>query len=271
VPRTTLIRKLRPRKIRNAVRRRWFERQLPRLSFAAVDGPVLDLGSSYGGWKMPGGLIEPSWVCYCVGAGGDISFDRELVERYGATVRAVDPVADYILSAQAELQHPRFSTHRAAIATDDGPLRMQLTHDTRSGSVSPAGLYESHDFIELPGRTLPSLMAELGDERIDLLKLDIEGGEYDVLPTLDLRALGVRVLATQLHYTGSVRRARTLIAGLASQGYQPVACRPAVKITFAHSDLLAAPARAATVRRHTSHVPLPKGFSLARPDGERRA
>jgi hypothetical protein len=36
-------------------------------------------------------------------------------------------------------------------------------------------------------------MNELGDERIDLLKLDVEGAEYDVIPSFDLAALGVRV------------------------------------------------------------------------------
>jgi hypothetical protein len=81
-------------------------------------------------------------------------------------------------------------------------------------------------------------MAELGDERIDLLKVDVEGSEYGLLPTLDLPALGVKVFAVQLHHTGSVGEARELIASLASQGYDPVACRPAVKLTFAHRDLL---------------------------------
>ena len=43
-------------------------------------------------------------------------------------------------------------------------------------------------------------MAEFGDPAIDLLKLDIEGGEYEVIPSLDMRALGVKVFATQLHH-----------------------------------------------------------------------
>jgi len=115
---------------------------------------------------------------------------------------------------------------------------MQRTHHAGSRSVSPAGLYESDSFIELPGRTLPSLMAELDDERIDLLKLDIEGGEYDVVPTLDLTALGVQIFAVQLHHTGSVADARALIERLRRQGYEPVACRAAVKITFARRELL---------------------------------
>jgi FkbM family methyltransferase len=232
------LRKLRPAKVRNALRRRRFEYQVPRLRFRDAPG-LIDLGTSYGGWTVPVELIEPSWVCYCVGAGGDVSFDLELIRRYGVEVRTFDPVADYVESAQGQgAAEPRFSARQAAIATMDGPIRMQVTHDPQSRSVSSAGLYESGDFIEVPGRTLPSLMAELGDERIDLLKLDIEGAEYEVLPTIDMRALGVKVFASQLHHTGSVREARALIAGLGKQGYEPVACRSAVKVTFVLRDLL---------------------------------
>jgi FkbM family methyltransferase len=152
-------------------------------------------------------------------------------------VRAIEPVAEYV--AQAEkltADEPRVTTHEVAVTMQDGPLRMQITHDPQSRSVSSAGLYDTEKFTEVPGRTLPSLMRELGDERIDLLKLDIEGAEYEVLPTLDLRALGVRVFSTQLHHTGSVAQARALIAGLREQGYVPVACRPVVKLTFMREE-----------------------------------
>ena len=115
---------------------------------------------------------------------------------------------------------------------------MQLTHDPNSESVSPVGLYDTDSYVVLEGRTLPSLMEELGDSRAELLKLDIEGGEYDVIPALDLRALGVEVFATQLHHVASVARARALLAMLAAQGYEPVACHPAVKLTFVRRELL---------------------------------
>jgi FkbM family methyltransferase len=230
--------KLRPAKVRNALRRRWFEARVPRMRYAQAPA-LISLGSEYGGWLLPDGLIQPGWVCYCVGAGGDVSFDIELMDRYDALVRSIDPVEEYIERAIEDAgADPRFSAHRAAIANADGPIRMQVTHDSASRSVSPAGLYESEDFIELPGRTLPSLMAELGDQRIDLLKLDIEGGEYELLRTFDLNALGVKLFTVQLHHTGSVREARSLIAELGRAGFLPVACRPAVKIAFAHRDLL---------------------------------
>jgi FkbM family methyltransferase len=231
------LRKLRPAKVRTAIRRRWFEHRLSRVPLHSTPS-LVDLGSAYGGWIMPGALIEPSWLCYSVGAGGDISFDLELIERYGVTVRAFDAVAGYVEEAAAQAaEEPRFSARQAAIAIADGPVLMQVTHDPQSRSVSPTHLYESSKSIELPGRSLRSLMDELGDERIDLLKLDIEGGEYQLLSALDLRALGVKVFATQLHHTGSVREAHALIARLGEQGYDPVACHPAVKLTFVAREL----------------------------------
>ncbi len=201
---------------------------------------IADVGSPYGGWTIPDALIDSSWLCYCVGAGGDITFDLELVRRHGATVRAVEPVEEYVQLALKDSDGVAgLTVHRAAIATADGPVRMGVTHDIGSRSVSAAGLYEARAYVELPGRTLPSLMAELGDTRIDLLKLDIEGAEYEVVPQLDLRGLGVKLFAVQLHHTGSVRDARALIRRLAADGYVPVARRPAVKVAFVRSDLLA--------------------------------
>jgi FkbM family methyltransferase len=200
---------------------------------------LIDLGSSPGGWTWPTDLLEPSWLCYLVGAGGDTCVDLDLIRGYGVTVRSFDAVAEYVTRA---IEHadgePRFTAHHAAIALKDGPIRMQTTHHPGSRSVSAAHLYDSHHFVELPGRTLPSLMAELGDQQIDLLKLDIEGSEYEVVPTLDLPALGVKVFAVQLHHNGSVADACKLITSLRDKGYDPVACRPAVKVTFARRDLI---------------------------------
>jgi FkbM family methyltransferase len=239
----TALRKLRPAKVRNAVKRRWFERVMHATPLERAS--VIDLGSPYGGWTLPEGVIESSWVCYCVGAGGDISLDVELLDRFGATVRSFDAVSDYVELARVQADgRERFSAHHAAIARRDGPLRVQWTHDAGSSSVSSAGLYESDRYVEVPGRSIRSLMAELGDERIDLLKLDIEGGEYELLPTLDLAGLGVKVFATQLHHTSSVRSAKRLIADLRAKGYDPVAMRSAVKVAFLRRDLrLTAPSR----------------------------
>lgn len=227
----------RPAKVRSALKRRWFEHRMRGVRTHHVSG-LIELGSSYGSWIMPGDVIDPSWTCYLVGAGGDVSIDLELIARYGVSARSFDPVLDYVERAERDgRDEPRFSAHHAAITTTDGPVRLQITHDTHSQSVSGAHLYDSHSFIEAPGRRLSSVMAELGDERIDLLKIDVEGSEYELLPTLDLNRLGVKVFAVQLHHNGSVKAARRLISALDEQGYDLVACCPVIKLTFLRRGL----------------------------------
>jgi FkbM family methyltransferase len=236
---TSTLKKLRPAKVRTAVRRRLFERRLERLPAARAPG-VVKMGSKPGGWMIPRDLVGQGWLCYCGGIGGDISFDLELIERYDVTVRAFDPVAGYVEDAlEKSGGEPRFSAYRAAIAVEDGPVRMQVTHEQGSRSVSLAGLYDTNTLLELPGRSLPSLMEQLNDSHVDLLKLDLEGAEYELLPTLDLHALGVKIFSTQMHHTGSVREAKSLITRLSRDGYELIGRTPAVKLTFAREDLLA--------------------------------
>jgi FkbM family methyltransferase len=230
--------KLKPAKVRSALKRRWFEYKMSRVPLTA--GPaIIAMGSDYGGWALPGEVIKSAWTCYLVGAGGDVSLELELSSRYGATVRSFDAVSYFVEQAREKAgDPPEFSTHHAAIAADDGPIRMQRSHDPISQSVSAARLYDSTTYVELPGRSLPSLMRELGDSSVEFLKLDIEGGEYQLLPTLDLAALGVKLFAAQLHHNGTVTQARRLIADLREQGYELVACRPAVKLAFLYRDLI---------------------------------
>jgi FkbM family methyltransferase len=224
--------RLHPSKIRGGLQRRWFELRVePRGPNAP--GIVTVGNERYGGWLIPGDLVEPSWVCYSLGAGGDTSFDLDLIQRYGVTVCSVEPVPAYVQKAILDANgDTRFVAIEAAVTTVDGPVRMQVTHDAGSRSVSSAGLYESEVYVEYPGRTLDSLMRERGYDHIDLLKIDVEGAEYELIPTLDLRGLEVKVLALQLHHTGSVRQARQLIRSVTGQGYELVAHQPTVKLTF---------------------------------------
>jgi FkbM family methyltransferase len=224
--------KLRPSKVRSALRRRWFENRMERVETEPMDG-LQALGSDYGYWVVPVDWIESSWTCYCVGAGGDITFERELLARYGPTVRSFEPDADYIGRIEVSPEDAeRFSAHQMAIAPTDGPIRMQRTHIPGSRSLSPVHLYDTEDYVEVPGRSLRSLMEEFGDDSVELLKIDVEGGEYELVPTLDLAGIGVRVFCIQLHHTGTVRDAKALLAGIREQGFRLVNYDEAVRLTF---------------------------------------
>jgi FkbM family methyltransferase len=232
LPMLDTVRKLRPAKFRSALRRRWFERRMVLLKLEAGP-PLVSLGTEYGAWDLPDGQIGHDSICYCVGAGGDVSFDLELINRFGALVRCFDPVEAFERKALSDAGgDPRFSFMRIAIATGDGPIRLQEHHSDDSDSVSSAWLYDGDASIEAQGLTIASVMREFGDDKIDLLKLDLEGAEYEVVPTLDLVALDVRILAVQLHHAGGVKDALKLIDAVREQGFRLVAQRPVVKLTF---------------------------------------
>jgi FkbM family methyltransferase len=199
---------------------------------------LVELGSDWGGWVVPDDVIDDSWTCYCVGAGSDVSFDLALVERYGARVRCLDPFHVFLEQAERKAGgDPRVTFHEVALATHDGPLQMYGAEDPASGSLSATNLYRTERVVTKPGRSLPSLMAELMDERADLLKLDIEGSEYDILPTLDLPSLGVRVLCVELHPARRVREARQQLDAVRAQGYRLVTCKWPASYTLVSGEL----------------------------------
>ena len=226
--------------MRNAVGRRWFEWVLR--GPACGTPRCVDLGSKPGGWTIPTGLVESDWLCYCVGAGGDVSFDIALMRDFGVTVRSFDPAKRYVEAALIEVGAGLpFTAYPVALATDDGSISMQLSHEPGSESMSANALYETHRYVQRPGRRLATLMEELGDDRVDLLKVDIEGAEYQVIPELDLHAAGVSVFSVQLHHNGGVRAARRMIDCLRAKGFDLVACRPAVCAGERPSETRAAP------------------------------
>ena len=216
----------------DAVKVRWFAAQLQRLR--VVQRPLVRIGSDWGGWSIPDDVLDSSSICYCAGAGGDVSFDLGVMKRYGATIRCFDPFE--IFGRQAmELADgdPRFSFHEIAITAQDGPLLMYGRQDEIEGAVSAANIYRTRDSFVRPGRSLSSLMKEFGDPRIDLLKLDIEGSEYEVLESLDPASLGVKVLCVEFHHTSSAARALSIIKRL-GRDYELVRRVDRGELTFVH-------------------------------------
>jgi FkbM family methyltransferase len=233
--------RLQPRRVHRSAARRLFERRIARRARTIESQDLVTLGSAYGGWTVPADSITEDWICYCVGAGSDVSFDLALIETFGCRVWCADPGEDserLVLDTAA--RQPRLSFARVALAPADGVVRMFRAADPQSSSLSAMNLQRGRSTVDVPGRSLPSLMAENGHAHVDLLKLDIEGAEYPVLESLDLVALGVRVLCVELHRTVATGRALALVDRLRRQGFVAVS-RSGADYTF----LRAAPRRSA--------------------------
>jgi FkbM family methyltransferase len=178
------------------------------------------IGTAYGGWVVPTALIGKDWVCYCGGVGEDITFDLGLIERFGCVVRAFDPTPRAIafIAANAADQ-PRFDFHPIGLWSEDTTLRFFAPRNPAHVSHSIVNLQRTTEFFEAPCRSVPSIMRELGDERIDLLKVDIEGAEHEVVRSMLASGIRPTVLCLEIDQPVRVRTFWGTVRRIRSAGY----------------------------------------------------
>jgi FkbM family methyltransferase len=224
----------------DAVRARLFRRAFLKLPIEAGH-EILYLGTSYGGWAIPDGVLGNGSVCYCVGAGADISFELDLLDRFGCEVVSFDPAPESELHAmEAAAGRPNYSFMCVGVTDHDGSMQMWVADDPEHIALSGANLQRTSHAVDVPVRSLPSVMDELGHSRIDLLKLAVEGLEYDLVPKLDLAAMGVKIFGLEFSQLVSPRRAAELVSHIRAQGYVPVFRNPREQrrttMTFLHDS-----------------------------------
>jgi FkbM family methyltransferase len=195
---------------------------------------LVRLGTEYGGWTVPQGLLDAQSVVYSCGAGTDISFDLALIEAVGCAVHIFDPTPSSVsLVEDAASREPRIDFHPWAIWSADQRLRL-FSPDYGDSNFSAINLHGTAGGFDAEARSLSSIMRELGHERLDLLKLDIEGAEYAVLDDLLASGLEVGVACVEFHKNPSIKAMRRSAARLRQAGFTPVAV-DGFDVTFVRS------------------------------------
>jgi FkbM family methyltransferase len=186
---------------------------------------VISMGNAANGcgWQFnPTGLTSES-VVYTGGVGNDITFEHALVKKYGCTVVLVDPSPTGIATmAKPENQSPHFRFFPVGLAARPGNISLSPPPNPEEGSWFAQS--SGAQTIQVPCTDLRSLMAENQHSRIDLLKLDIEGSEYEVIDSLLKDRIPVRQLCVEFHHgmLPGIRRSQSIrmILRLKTRGYR---------------------------------------------------
>jgi FkbM family methyltransferase len=161
--------------------------------------------SDCGDWLISTDDFPAGGIVYSVGVGDNIDFDLALIQQYGAEVHAFDPTPASVTWLEAHQPSPDFHFHPWAVTGHDGFITL-YPRARRDGSASDV-MYTmvrdagaAGDGVEVPGFSLPTLMQKLGHNRVDLLKIDIEGAEYEVLDTLIASSARPAQLLVEFHH-----------------------------------------------------------------------
>ena len=174
---------------------------------------------------LPADWIGPGWICYCVGVGEDIVLDRHLTEAWRAPVWAFDPTPRAIAYMQTA-QYDRALLHfvPAGIWSEDCVQRFHAPPNPQWVSHS---ITEDHGgtWFDAQCRAIPSIMRELGHDRIDFIKLNIEGAEHVVLESMLAAGIEPAVVTLTWEGKGAFGKALRWTRRLRARGYRLLAVR----------------------------------------------
>jgi FkbM family methyltransferase len=123
------------------------------------------------------------------GCSYEADFSVSLIRQYGVRAFGVDPTRKHSAALRKlEARHPgRFVHLRYAIAAADGVLTFTESRTNESGSLLQDHvnvLQDETTRYDVKAVTLPSLLRHIGVDAVDLLKLDLEGAEYELLDSV---------------------------------------------------------------------------------------
>jgi FkbM family methyltransferase len=186
-----------------------------------VHEDLVRLGSRYGGWWVPTSVLTPGAVAYCAGAGEDVTFDLALL-RHGVRVTTFDPTPRSVSYATSlTIEDDRFRFVPVGWWNDDTDIDLYAPRDPAHVSYSALDLQGTGESINVPVRRVATLARELGDTKVDLIKMDIEGAEMTVIPDLLANGPLPRVLCVEFDKVRPLRDVTSLIRRIKRAGLLP--------------------------------------------------
>jgi FkbM family methyltransferase len=166
-------------------------------------------------WTIVTSRLHSDAVIYSGGVGEDITFERELIRRFGVKIHIFDPspvATDTI--ALANTAHLLF---RPVGLAASAKANFSIGGGTASSSWLKAGGSDT-----LPCTTIEREMKSNRHDFIDLLKIDIEGFEYEVLESCLSQGILINQICVEFHdFFPEISRAKTveMIHSLKSHGF----------------------------------------------------
>ena len=181
-------------------------------------------GSKHGGFFLMPELLNSNSVVYSFGIGVDISFDTEIINKHGCTVYGFDPTPKSIKWIESSKRPDKFHFLPYGISNKTGSATFYLPVNENhvSGSLAETEVVSSSKKVEVPMKSFNDIIKELKHEKIDVLKMDIEGAEYDVLPDIMKQNISINQIQVEFHhrlFSGGNKKTKDAVELLKNNGF----------------------------------------------------
>lgn len=181
----------------------WLKARLGKIAFIRLEQKreTAWYGNQYGGFYADPSLIPTGGIVYSFGIGEDISFDRAIIEKHGCRVYGFDPTPKSISWVRETSIPENFFFHPFGIGavTEKAIFRLPRNKDHVSGSVYEHRLVDNDNAVEVLLKSFSDILADLGHQQIDVLKMDIEGSEYAIIEDILTSGIPITQILVETH------------------------------------------------------------------------
>ncbi len=170
-----------------------------------------------GGWVI--NTTHPPAIAYCGGVGLNMSFELELAKITSQPVLVFDPSPTGIATA-AKSDTTNLHFFPIGLAAEDGIIEFSVPTKPKEGSYSIPR--EGVEKVTFHCNRVSTIMRDNGHPAIDLLKIDIEGFEYEVIDQVLSEHIPVRQICVEFHDGLKPGQTSQMISRLRKAGYKIV-------------------------------------------------
>lgn len=155
-------------------------------------------GNIGAGFYVDTNKLSSSSIIYSFGVGEDISFDLQLINEFNCQIFAFDPTPKSI-EFVSKNRIDNFNFYPFGLLNYDGNVTFYMPENSNNVSCTTFAT-SSGKKISVPVKKFETIIKSLNHKKIALLKLDIEGSEYDVLNDILNSKVEIAQILIEFHH-----------------------------------------------------------------------
>ncbi|MDR3414447.1 MAG: FkbM family methyltransferase [Formivibrio sp.] len=158
-------------------------------------------------WEVQTDSLNADSFIVSAGVGHSITFEQDIIARYNTNIILFDPSPTGLKTIDNLSDRKNIEFHPVGLAGKSGDVQFGLPDRAEEGSFRKG---TGGDGPSFSCTTLLDVMHTHGRSHIDLLKLDVEGFEYEIIQSVLDDNLDIRQICLEIHHNRVISIEQTI-------------------------------------------------------------